>query len=101
MRTIFVIILLAAASGCQSTAEKFCERADSCNILVTSVMECVETIDKALDDLTESQREEAELELEQCIDRPSCSGFESCVFAGQTREGDAAWLRPSGQLAGE
>lgn len=100
MRTILVIMLLAAASGCSSTAEKFCDRADSCDILATNVNECVRILDDALDELPDSVREEAENQLEECLDRASCSGFASCISSFRTRE-DAASSLMSGPLASE
>ena len=102
MRTVLVIILLAAASGCSSpsTVEKFCDRADSCDILLTSVSECVQIFDDVLDDLPDSQRDEAEDLLEECLDHPSCTGFSSCLSSLRTRE-DAAARLMSGPLASE
>jgi hypothetical protein len=102
MRTILVIMLLAAASGCSSssTTEKFCDRADSCDILATNVNECVRILDDALDELPDSVREEAENQLEDCLDRASCSGFASCLSSFRTRE-DAASSLMRGPLASE
>lgn len=81
MKTILFLTLVFVA-GCPSSAsktEEFCERADSCNILDGSVEECVDTLDSALDDLSDHQREEVMYDVQQCLDRPSCSGFRSCV----------------------
>ena len=102
MRTVLVIMFLAAAGGCSSssTAEKFCDRADSCDILNTNVNECVRILDDALDGLPDSDREEAENLLEECLDHPSCSGFASCLSSFRTRE-DAASSLMSGALASE
>lgn len=76
----FAIILMVVV-GCDeaSKTEEFCNRADSCNILDNSVEECVEDLDALLDDLPASDREEVLFAVQQCLDRPSCSGFRSCV----------------------
>jgi hypothetical protein len=82
MRTIIVILLAGALAGCPSSAsktEEFCERADSCNILKGSVEECVDELDTVLDDLSDAQRDELMYDVQQCLDRPSCGGFSSCV----------------------
>lgn len=100
MRTVIVTIIFAAI-GCSSTAEKFCERADSCNILLTSLDECVDTIGEALDDVPDEFRGEVELELEECIDRPSCSGFSTCISSLRSRDEGGASLVTRGQLASD
>lgn len=103
MRTLLAIslvALLASASGCSSTAEDFCDRAHSCDILRTSVGECVRIVNDALDSLPDSQRDEAEGQLEECLDHPSCAGFSSCLSSLRTRE-DAAASLMTGPLASE
>lgn len=77
-----IMIALLTLTGCfdsSSKTEEFCKRADSCNILSRSVEECVDELDTALDDLTDAQREELMFDVQQCLDRPSCGGFRSCV----------------------
>ena len=102
MRTVIVTILFAAI-GCSSTTERFCERLDSCNILRPgiSVDECVDTLDEALGELPDDFREEAEFELEECLDRPSCSGFSTCIGSFRTGDDGGASLLTSGQLASD
>ena len=78
MHRLIIIVMLAACDSASKTDE-FCSRADSCNILQNSVEECVEDLDALLDDLPASDREEVLYEVQECLDRPSCSGFRSCV----------------------
>jgi hypothetical protein len=75
------IVVIIALAGCDSASktEEFCSRADSCNVLSGSVEECIEDLDVLLDDLPSSDREEVLYEVQKCLDRPSCSGFASCV----------------------
>ena len=80
MRLVIIIALLAGCDSASKT-EEFCNRAETCNLLRNSVEECVEDLDAALDDLPESDREELLYEVQECLDRPSCSGFRSCVEA--------------------
>jgi hypothetical protein len=75
--TTFALCALLAAA-CGSTAEDICERADSCNALNGSVQECVETIENALDQLTSTQAEQAEFEMNKCLENPACGSFISC-----------------------
>jgi hypothetical protein len=98
MRTVLVTMLLAAV-GCSSTAERFCDRADSCKILTTTVDECVHVLEDALDQLPTSDRDEAEHLLEECLDHPSCSGFSSCIASLRTVEDGPAALQTTGLLA--
>jgi hypothetical protein len=81
MRSILVVLGLMSLVACDSSSktEEFCRRADTCNILNGSVEECVEELDTALGDLPSSQRDELMYEVQQCLDRPSCNGFSSCV----------------------
>jgi hypothetical protein len=97
MRITFAMILLIASS-CTSTGDDFCKRADSCNFLKTSVDECAKTIDSALDDLPDAYREDAESRLQDCIERPSCSDFASCVYSLQAVEDDGVQSRASDLL---
>jgi hypothetical protein len=89
MRIVLAIILITACS-CASTSDDFCNRAELCNFLTTDVGECVKSIDTALDSLPDSYRENAESELQSCIDLPTCSDFASCVRTLQTAEGRGA-----------
>jgi hypothetical protein len=76
------IILCFALAGCFDSAsktEEFCDRADSCNLLKGSVEECVEDLDSALEDLPRSKREELLYDVQECLDRPSCNGFATCI----------------------
>lgn len=78
MHRLVMIVALVACSSASET-EEFCQRADSCNLLRGSVEECVEELDEVLDDLPPSQQEEVLYEVQRCLDRPSCGGFEDCV----------------------
>jgi len=98
MRTVLITMLLAAV-GCSSTAERFCDRADSCKILQTSVDQCVHVLENALDQVPASDREEVEHLLEECIDHPSCSGFSTCISSLRTADGGPASLQPTSLLA--
>ena len=94
------IVAIATLSACSASAmtEEFCHRADSCNLLSTSVNECIEDLDTALEELPPSQRDEIEHVVQQCLDRPSCSGFASCISSLRTTDGVEAGLRASGDL---
>lgn len=81
MDKIFAIIIISIA-GCSSASlsEEFCERLDSCNAIRGSVEECIDNTDKVLDDLPAHSRDEVEYAFKQCLERPSCNGFTSCVL---------------------
>ena len=81
MRSILFIVAALTAVGCDSSSktEEFCRRADSCNRLAGSVEECVEELDVLLDDLPPNKRDELMYDVQQCLDRPSCDGFASCI----------------------
>lgn len=55
-----------------------CDRGDECNRLPGSHDECIEYFDSCLDNLTPSQRDEWEYQMQQCLDRPSCDGAFDC-----------------------
>lgn len=78
MRLVMVAVLVG---GCASSSltEEFCNRADSCNALVNSVDECIDTLDHTLDKLPSSQRDEVKYEVKMCLERPSCTGFRECI----------------------
>ena len=78
-RRLIVVMIVLAGCDSASKTEEFCNRADSCNVLSGSVEECVEELDVLLDDLPASDREEVLYAVQKCLDRPSCSGFASCV----------------------
>jgi hypothetical protein len=89
MRHLVTVLLLSlAACPSPSKTEEFCKRADTCNALVTSVDECVDDLDSYLDQLTPSQRDELLYSVQQCLDRPSCNGFKSCVESLRPDLGD-------------
>ena len=75
---LFTVIALTACSSSSKT-EEFCSRADSCNALVTSVDECVEDLDVLLEDLPSHEADELMYEVQECLDRPSCNGFKTCI----------------------
>ncbi len=85
MRIVLAILLITACS-CASTTEDFCNRAESCNILVTNVEKCVEDVDAALDSLPDSYRETAESQLQSCLDNPTCPEFVACLRTLRTAE---------------
>ena len=97
MRIVLAIILLTACSSA-STGDDFCNRANSCNFLVTSVEECVNSVDTALNGLSDSDREDVESQLQRCIDRPSCSQFASCILGLQSAKAGGARPRASDLL---
>jgi hypothetical protein len=102
MRIILVTILFTAI-GCSSssTTERFCDRADSCEILATSVGACLDTLDRALDDLSDRDRGEVEDILEECLDHPSCSGFSACIASLRIRDDGGASVLTEGKLASD
>jgi hypothetical protein len=75
---VFAAAAALAACGSSSIAEDTCKRADECNALRGSVKECVEDINNILDHATQTDRDEAELQMNQCLDHPACSAFLSC-----------------------
>jgi hypothetical protein len=101
MRTVLITILCTAIGCSSSTTEKFCDRADSCKILATSVDECVDTLDHALDGLSDADREEVEDALEECLDHPSCSGFSACLASFRIRDDGGASFLTKGKLASD
>ncbi|HSN25370.1 MAG TPA: hypothetical protein VLT45_03770 [Kofleriaceae bacterium] len=74
-----VLVFLASACVSSSETEEFCDRAQTCNLLKGSVQECVNDLSSQLDQLPPSQRDELLYSVKQCLDRPSCSGFSSCI----------------------
>lgn len=76
----FALVFATACSSADVTDE-FCNRLDSCRQLATSVEECTQDIGKALDMLPQNARDEVEHDLKQCLDRPSCDGFITCISA--------------------
>jgi hypothetical protein len=80
MRTIsYSVIFTLTACTSSSKTEEFCERADHCNTLNGSVEECVERLDKDLDKLAPTDRDELLLAVQKCLDHPSCDAFKSCI----------------------
>ncbi len=76
---IATVVFLAAACTSPSETEEFCDRAQTCNTLNGSVQECVDDLSTQLDQLPPSQRDELLYSVKQCLDRPSCDGFKSCI----------------------
>jgi hypothetical protein len=79
------ILLVLGATGCpaisgSTTAEDLCVRADDCNLLETSVQECIEYMDRCTDDLTPSQRSDWERQIEDCLGYDSCQLMANCYF---------------------
>lgn len=58
-----------------------CQKFDECNALNpgVSTQECVETLDKALDGLTETKQKDTRWLMRSCLQFESCDGFLSCV----------------------
>jgi hypothetical protein len=81
MRTTILFIVSILAACTDSKMKQFCERADECNALNTSVQECVDNLESQRDQLTPSSQGELDLQVQMCLDHPSCDGFRSCVAA--------------------
>jgi len=82
LHRLIAIVTLVAASGCpseESPIEEFCVRLDECNNLTGSVRGCVEKMEKAADDLPDSERADFNNLLDRCLDLNSCDLFVSCV----------------------
>lgn len=79
MRNLIFIIATLAACDSSSKTDEFCNRADHCNALKGSVEECVESLDKQLDNLTSTERDELLLSVQMCLDHPSCNAFTDCI----------------------
>ena len=93
MRLLLTIVLFSACAS-PSKTEEFCTRADSCNVLEGSVEECIEDLDAALDRLSPSSRDELLYDVQQCLDRPSCDGFRTCISSLRTVANDAPLIEP-------
>jgi hypothetical protein len=76
---ILVIVSITSACATESPIEEFCKRAQDCNILETSVDECIDNLERQRDDLSSAQQGEIDLSVKQCLDHPSCDGFATCV----------------------
>jgi hypothetical protein len=78
---IIQCIAIVSATACSSASltEEYCGRLDSCNLLRGSVEECIEDLDSLLDNAAPTVRSEVEFAVQQCLERPSCDGFGSCV----------------------
>ncbi len=78
--SIFALILVAACDS-RSTSEEYCNRLQTCNLLVVgkSVEECVQDIDAYMNQLPPTQRDEVEYEVNMCLDHPACSSFGTCI----------------------
>jgi hypothetical protein len=72
---------LAGCGGGDDPVVSGCERLDECNALVDGIStdECVENIDRDLDNLTRSQRDDWEGLMNGCLDFSSCQLFLDCV----------------------
>jgi monomeric isocitrate dehydrogenase len=83
MRRFIIFLLLAPACTSRSTSEQYCDRAQACNLLKPgiSVEECVQDIDAKINQLPQTQRDELEYQVQQCLNHPACNGFASCVSA--------------------
>jgi hypothetical protein len=83
MRDVLIVLLVSLAAACtsDSTSQQFCDRAQTCNLLSTSVDECTQDLQSEIAQLPESQQQEFDYELEQCLGHPSCDGFAQCVSA--------------------
>jgi len=78
-------ILMAGAScggdegGASGTVVDYCERADSCNILVgTSADQCIDRIETALSQQPDSVRADVEGLMEGCLQFQTCELFAAC-----------------------
>lgn len=80
MRNFTLFFFVTIISACtDSELQQFCERADECNYLGTSVDECIDNLEAQRDRLPPSDRGELDLAVQDCLDHPSCNGFRSCV----------------------
>lgn len=66
--------------GCASTEQRFCQRADECNILPAglSADECTDQYTKCTDDLTSSERTDWDKGTSDCLELQSCTNFVNC-----------------------
>ncbi len=79
MEKVLIVVGLIAGCTTESPTEQFCKRADSCNLLTTSVDECTQDLDSEIAQLPQSKQQELEYDVQQCLDHPSCDGFAQCV----------------------
>lgn len=66
--------------GCASVEQRFCDRADECNMLPAglSADECTDRTIKCTDNLTSSERSDWESLTSDCLDLKSCTNFLNC-----------------------
>ena len=76
---ILVIVSITSACTHESPIEEFCNRAQDCNLLNTSVTECIDGLEHQRDQLSTAAQGELDLSVQMCLDHPSCDGFATCV----------------------
>ncbi|HZH18333.1 MAG TPA: hypothetical protein VE057_28535 [Archangium sp.] len=66
--------------GCSSTEQRFCDRADECNILPAgmSADECADRTTQCTEDLTSSDRADWYNVMGDCLELQSCTNFVNC-----------------------
>jgi hypothetical protein len=71
--------IFGCGGGDGSVSEKVCDRLDECNLLIgMSTSECIENGNKALDDLTSTDRADCERNMTDCLKNESCSNYSAC-----------------------
>jgi hypothetical protein len=79
MRALIFIISISSACAPDSPIDEFCKRAQDCNLLQTSVDECIDGLNHQREALSEAEQGEVDLSVQMCLDHPSCDGFATCV----------------------
>lgn len=80
-----VVWALAFGAGCgddlDATSQAWCERADGCDLLSSSVDECAtETLEWVDTRIPDGLRDDCDEALKDCNDRSSCQAYVSCSF---------------------
>ena len=74
---------LTACGGEPDITTETCERLDECNVLSTSVNDCIEEFDLLLRDLTPTEQRDFERLMDDCLEFEGCATFLSCAgFSG-------------------
>jgi hypothetical protein len=68
-------------AGCVTEEQRFCARADECNLLVEGLSEdeCTDQFMSCTEDLTDPERADWDKLMGECLEFQACDNFRSCV----------------------
>jgi len=87
----FILVAVTSAVACGGSADtvsETCERLDDCNVLGTSINDCREELELALDQATPSVQADWETLMNDCLEFEGCSTFLSCAGIGSSADGE-------------